>query len=411
VYEDINESLRILEISRQTGGGNAKFVVGSRKTDLADLIVPSARDLSTLQKSYQGVPTDANDSFSEQFERTSGGTDVAAEIGFFVPYGADLLDLRLRYQVGGMRSYAKAVGGGGGTNTASGGGSTSGSGGSTTPTSSSVSTPSGGGSTTPSGGGATSGVKADQGDGWQVRYGSARSVDGNTSNAAATIAAQALSVGDGATQSVKVVIFNRSGGSRTFHVHIGTSYGGTQVYDADVSVSDSTVGGVTVALTTYAGYSMYATITPGTTSSSSYDLGIGIQSDQGHDHSTPNHTHATPDHTHPAHTHTVTIGDHTHSTPNHQHTLPDHAHTLDYGIYESSTPATVRVYLDSTLITALNDLTLVSDFDLLPYVDVDSNGRVMEGWHTLEFKSATDGATGSVRGTIFARKFLSTEAA
>jgi len=123
------------------------------------------------------------------------------------------------------------------------------------------------------------------------------------------------------------------------------------------------------------------------------------------------HTHTTPNHTHPAHSHTVTIASHTHSTPNHTHTIPDHAHTLSYGIYESSSPATVRVYLDDTLITALNDLTLVSDFDLMPYIGKDSNGRVQEGWHTLEFKSATAGATGSVRGTLFARKFLSTEAA
>ena len=137
VYGDANVTLRILEISRSNDGGAATLAVGSLKTELADLIVPSARDLATLQRSFQGVPADTNDSFSEQFERTSGGVDVPAEIGFFIPYGADLIDLRLRYQVGGMRSFAKAVGGGGGTNTASGGGSTSGAGGASSPTSSS----------------------------------------------------------------------------------------------------------------------------------------------------------------------------------------------------------------------------------------------------------------------------------
>jgi len=99
---------------------------------------------------------------------------------------------------------------------------------------------------------------------------------------------------------------------------------------------------------------------------------------------------------------------HTHGM---DHNHGSHTHNLVYGIYESAVPATVRVYLDGTLITALNDLRLVSDFDLLPYVTKDSNGRVAEGWHTLEFTSATAGATGSVRGCLFQRKFISTEAA
>ena len=112
------------------------------------------------------------------------------------------------------------------------------------------------------------------------------------------------------------------------------------------------------------------------------------------------HTHSLASHTHGmAHTHGM---DHNHGS---------HTHNLVYGIYESAAPATVRVYLDGSLITALNDLTLVSDFDLLPYISKDSNGRVAEGWHTLEFTSATAGATGSVRGCLFQRKFISTEAA
>ena len=127
------------------------------------------------------------------------------------------------------------------------------------------------------------------------------------------------------------------------------------------------------------------------------------------------HTHSTPNHTHPNHSHTVTLGDHTHSTPahthpSHSHTVSAHVHGLTYGIYESSTPATVRVYLDGTLITALNDQVVVSDFDLAPFVSKDSNGRPSEGWRTLSFKTATNGATGSVRGTVFTSKFISTEA-
>ena len=61
-------------------------------------------------------------------------------------------------------------------------------------------------------------------------------------------------------------------------------------------------------------------------------------------------------------------------------------------------------------IPALDDLIDVSDFDLLPFVAKNSNGRVAEGWHTLVFATATDGTTGGVRGTVFGQKFLSTEA-
>jgi hypothetical protein len=67
--------------------------------------------------------------------------------------------------------------------------------------------------------------------------------------------------------------------------------------------------------------------------------------------------------------------------------------------------------LDGVAITALSDLTVVSDFDLRPYIQLDSSGRPMEGWHTISFTSATASATGSVRGCLFMRKFLGTEAA
>ena len=105
-----------------------------------------------------------------------------------------------------------------------------------------------------------------------------------------------------------------------------------------------------------------------------------------------------------AHTHEIELPDHTHDFE-----LQDHTHDLEYGIHESAMPATVRVSLDGVTIPALNDLTYVSDFDLLPYISKDSNGRINEGWHMVEFKSATNGATGSVRGTLFSQRFLGTE--
>jgi len=191
-----------------------------------------------------------------------------------------------------------------------------------------------------------------------------------------------------------------------------TSYGASDVMSTNEALDDNACGWVAKVLeAAELENSMFCRVRPGTTDSSTYDIICIVVGYKTHTHTTPAHTHDTPDHTHPAHDHTVTIAAHTHTTPNHQHVLPDHAHTLDYGIYESSTPATVRVYLDGSVITALNDLTIVNDFDLKPYIAKDSNGRPQEGWHTLEFKSATAGATGSVRGTVFTSKFLNTEAA
>ncbi len=245
--------------------------------------------------------------------------------------------------------------------------------------------------------------------------GTSRSIEGNTTNAWATVAAWALNAATYPTQRVLVGVFNRSGGHRIFDLEIGTYLGDDSIYSSRLTVGANEVRWIGVTLGGDAGNSMYARLRPGTTSSSSYDIAVLIVGYASHTHSTPNHTHPTHDHTVTIgnHTHTVTIGNHTHTVTiaNHTHTTPDHTHDLVYGIYESAAPATVRVYLDGTLITALNDLTLVSDFDLLPYVTKDSNGRVAEGWHTLEFKSATAGATGSVRGCLFQRKFISTEAA
>jgi len=105
-----------------------------------------------------------------------------------------------------------------------------------------------------------------------------------------------------------------------------------------------------------------------------------------------------------AHTHDVSLPDHTH-----EFETPDHTHELDFGIRESAMPATVRVALDGVTIPSLNDLTYVSDADLLPFVALDGNGKITEGWHKVSFTTITNGATGSVRGTVFSQRFLGTE--
>jgi hypothetical protein len=124
-----------------------------------------------------------------------------------------------------------------------------------------------------------------------------------------------------------------------------------------------------------------------------------------HEHGMP-HEHTVPDHSHP----------HDHEVPSqeiilqpHQHNIPEHAHTLDYGIYYSDAPDGLAVKLDGTTIPDLEDRMYMNDFDLLPFIRKDVNGRPQVGWHELKF-FATDvgGSTGSVSGSLFTRKFLAT---
>ncbi len=402
VYKAINESLRILEITRSTESNTAQFKVANITEDLTQKLEASRKDLATLQKSYQGVPALHNLPINGDFDY-----DYPVECQFFIPYGADLLDLTLRYQVGGMRATATAVGGGGGTNTPSGGGSTSGSGGSTTPTSSSVSTPSGGGATSGSGGGETSSA-----GGSSVRVVPGVQRNGSTYDTWYEI--KLYPTGAATLELITLTLGNFAGGTRSFSWEVRTAAGGggSAIDSGSFSnLANTDHISVDVTTTSYPTSNLWARVKQ-TTNDTCNLLFIAARTGRSnHTHTTTDHTHTTPDHTHPAHSHTVTIGDHTHSTPAHQHALPDHAHTLSYGIHESSAPATVRVYLDDVLVTELNDALYVSGFDLLPYIPKDSNGRVREGYHTVKVATATEAATGRVAGVVFAKQFLATEAA
>jgi len=372
VFRGVNLTLRILEIVRQNDGTTASMVLGDTAETLADIVAGTRRELATLQKSYQGSPTDSNDSFSEAFERTLAGVDVPAEVAFYVPYAADLQALRLRYQVGGMRAYAKAVGGGGGVNT-----------------------PSGGGSTTPSGGGSTSGASSKStADAVAQAVTASTGVSRRCTADATYYDVVAPNVGSYTTRGAYATVQDQSGSSATYY------YQWRQTNENGAIVVDTTaitIGGFgTQAL--YHDWSAYTTAACfmiKRDASANFDVTCSMIGYSTHSHGME-HTHTTPAHTH--------------ATPDHVHALPDHAHTLSYGIYESGIPATVRVALDGVTIPALDDLIDVSDFDLLPFVGKNSNGRVAEGWHTLAFATATDGTTGGVRGTVFGQKFLSTEA-
>jgi phage minor structural protein len=91
-------------------------------------------------------------------------------------------------------------------------------------------------------------------------------------------------------------------------------------------------------------------------------------------------------HTHtvntPAHTHTVNTPAHTHTvnTPNHTHEfeLQDHEHELEFGIYEMGVTATsVKIEVDGNILPETS--TSGDEIDLVPYLDLDENGRIRRG--------------------------------
>lgn len=114
-----------------------------------------------------------------------------------------------------------------------------------------------------------------------------------------------------------------------------------------------------------------------------------------------NHSHSvtTPAHTHnvsitiPSHTHGVSINipNHTHNVsiniPAHTHqvsiTIPGHTHEIVYGIFEyTSLPSKLIIKVDGKVIPI--ESTNFERFDIVPYLNKDSDGKVTRGRHTLE---------------------------
>lgn len=109
--------------------------------------------------------------------------------------------------------------------------------------------------------------------------------------------------------------------------------------------------------------------------------------------SSGNHTHTVtiPSHTHnfdvPNHTHSVNIPNHTHEIdiPDHTHQIdiPNHTHEIEHGIFKlNRMPTKVTIKVDGNPVphTALTG----DSIDLIPYLALDSDNRVVRGWHTVE---------------------------
>lgn len=126
------------------------------------------------------------------------------------------------------------------------------------------------------------------------------------------------------------------------------------------------------ALSTFNGHTHNTTI-------GNHTHGIGHT----HDVTIANHTHGighTHDLTVDSHTHGFTIGDHSHSV-----SIGSHSHGINYGIYESTLPQNVRIYIDG--VQRLNVAGYNTDQAGLIITD-----WVQEpGWHTIQLSSDTLG--------------------
>jgi phage minor structural protein len=115
------------------------------------------------------------------------------------------------------------------------------------------------------------------------------------------------------------------------------------------------------------------------------------------------HTVSTPAHTHavntPAHTHTV-------NTPSHSHDfeLQDHEHELEFGIYEMGVTATsVKIEVDGNILPETS--TSGDEIDLVPYLDLDENGRIRRGSY-IEIK-ITPNNLARINASVENRIFIS----
>jgi len=128
--------------------------------------------------------------------------------------------------------------------------------------------------------------------------------------------------------------------------------------------------------------------------------------------SSGNHSHSVtvPAHTHdfnvPAHTHSVSVPAHTHdlNIPAHTHeiTLPNHTHEIEFGIFELNETATaVQIIVDGNTVPVT--ATSGNLIDLIPYLDVDSNGKVVRGWHTIQIKP---NKLARITAQVFSQVFL-----
>lgn len=224
-----------------------------------------------------------------------------------------------------------------------------------------------------------------------------------------------------------VVSSTKSGGATTATSSSGggttatsSSGGGTTATSSSGGgVSKSTLsGGATTQTSSFTSptFFVYSStklpLTGATFDNHTHAVNIDGELNHAHNVSIPAHSHNfdVPSHTHnvivPNHSHDVTIPNHTHSVsiPAHTHdiTLPDHTHDIEHGIFVLNrlpTKVTIKVDGNTVPYTAISG----EKIDLIPYLEKDSSGMVVRGWHTV---SITPNDLGRITAQLTNQFFL-----
>jgi len=206
--------------------------------------------------------------------------------------------------------------------------------------------------------------------------------------------AKGAASGGGATSSSGGGQTSSGGGSHDHTVsgQTATSSGG---HTHTAYVTNYTNGSETTGAEDVYGADVYGN--SGTTdshvhSSGSYSVGTGTS----HNHSlsdkyvadgTAISTYSSGTHTHDVSGVTSSaVGTHTHTVSNHTHTVPNHTHSLTFGIYESTDPTGVNIYVDngSGYGSSLDndDSPVAIDYNIASELTTD------EGWKKLRITSS-----------------------
>jgi len=191
---------------------------------------------------------------------------------------------------------------------------------------------------------------------------------GGTSVTSSSGGGQTTSSGGGQTTS--------SGGGQT------SSAGGDRRHVMFQTTGTSNTSGEHVVATTFGGNAIR--LGPGTPTMTNFET---LSASGNHTHTVANHTHTVSAHTHAVsdHTHSITLQPHSHAfeveIP--AINIPDHTHEAEHGIYTlDRLPTSTSIKVDGKPIphTAISG----ENIDLIPFLAVDSENRVVRGWHTVE---------------------------
>ena len=409
---DLYLPLQTIEKSDMTGAPNdATLTFGNLQDDAAGSVA-DLFDRQRIEESYsQGAVTLYSQNFAD-----NAASGFPAEMRFYIPANVvHINEIILHGRFSAFRGYSKATKGGGATS------STTQNGGSSTPTteaggSTTLTSESGGSTTvTSAGGGATTATSSSGGASTVTSNSGGSSTVTSASGGASTVTSAAGGSGS---------VTSAAGGSSTqtsssgggFNAATGEgAVGMEQAYTGPTDSHSHTYNRPSYGSNQY-GYGGYGWHTHSfsigshthTVSVPSHSHSVSIP-EHTHSVSVPSHSHSVsiPNHTHsvsiPNHTHTVTIQNHTHSisipshkhsvkVPNHTHTvsipahshnfsIPDHTHNIEYGIYRGTTASTGTLVVDGTTVGIYSSF---NDLDLIPYLNKDSDGIVVRGWHTLK---------------------------